>query len=180
MAFSFQARGFQRALSPEAPSQEAVHSPCTHSGQRWGQGWSSDSEDPSQAPPLGWGTPAPTVAVPHGARLMRGGAGRQAGSLELTAEGAGGAARRPVHCGLVVPGTAGPRPGRALQEAGPWTPWLGASVPKSPHACSGGASTSSLCPELPPGPRGPRVRSVALSLSLECTPRAGGTGRWLC
>lgn len=177
MAFSFQARGFQRASSPEAPSQEAAHRPCTHSGRWWGWGWSSDPEDPSQAPPLGWGTPAPTpdtwVAVSHGACLAQSGAGRQAGSLEPTAEGAGGAAWRPVRCGPVVPGTTGPGPGKALQGAGPWILWLGASVPKSPHACIG-APPPAHCALSCLQRQGAHVCIlVTLNLSLERTHWAG-------
>lgn len=180
MAFSFQARGFQRASSPEAPSQEAAHRPCTHSGRWWGRGWGSDPEDPSQAPPLGWGTPAPTpdiwVAVSHGACLAQGGAGRQAGSPEPTAEGAGGAARRPVHCGPVVRAWAreGPSAGRTLDTL------AGGLCSQVPSCVHWGTSTSSLCPELPPAPRGPRVH-FSDSQSLPRTyPLGRGTGSWLC
>ena len=58
VAFSFQARGFQRASSPEAPSQEAVHSPCT----QWpvvGAGLDLRLRGPLSSPSLGVGHTCP-------------------------------------------------------------------------------------------------------------------------
>lgn len=167
--FSFQARGFQRASSPEHSFLTSFPQTCTHSGQWRALGWrgfqSSDPKDSSLDGPSGWDTPAhctcqrlPALgwAALSASPLLTSSAqrrcvtqGRHTGrraqaepSRELTAEGA---LTRASGCQTWCPpqGLSWEGPSRGMTPAA-LAGDLG--VPESPHSCSRGTHGPAPCP----------------------------------